>query len=291
MVVRTAIRLLGVAPVAPVRLLARVAGMVAGSLPIARRATLRENVTRLAPHLDADAQRRMARRTFTNLLEAAVDLWRLPSLPRDALDALVTVEGRDHLDVALSLGRGVVAVTPHLGPYELGGAWLAHARYPVHAMAEVLDAETHAAMARYREATGLRLIPRSAGMRPALRLLRDRQIVLLVADRVVGEGTEGLVVPFGTGHRAIPTGPAALALATGAPLLMGYIIRAYGGRHRYVIRFEPAIEFERSGDIQRDREALTRVVGQRFSAVAQAHPDQWFVFQPDWRPHERTSRP
>lgn len=282
-VVRTAVRLLGVMPVAPARLLARAAGLVAGSLPTARAATLRENVARLVPHADRRAQRRIARHTFANLLEAAVDLWRLPTMSRDALEALVTVEGRAHLDAALALGKGVVAVTPHLGPYELGGAWLAHARYPVHAMVEVLDAETNAAMALYREATGMRLIPRSAGVRPALRLLRERQIVLLVADRVVGEGAEGLEVPFGNGHRAIPTGPAALAIATGAPLLIGYITRACGAHHRYVIRFEQAIDVERSGDAHRDREVLTRVVGQRLSAVAQAHPDQWFVFQPDWR--------
>ncbi len=282
-VVRTAVRLLGVMPVAPARLLARAAGLVAGSLPTARAVTLRGNAARLAPHADRREQRRIARRTFANLLEAAVDLWRLPTMSRDALDALVSVEGRAHLDAALALGKGVVAVTPHLGPYELGGAWLAHARYPVHAMVEVLDAETNAAMALYREATGMRLIPRSAGVRPALRLLRERQIVLLVADRVVGEGAEGLEVPFGNGHRAIPTGPAALALATGAPLLIGYITRAHGTRHRYVIRFEQAIDIERSDDAHRDREVLTRVVGQRLSVVAQAHPDQWFVFQPDWR--------
>jgi KDO2-lipid IV(A) lauroyltransferase len=251
---------------------------------------LRENVARLAPQHDARAQRRIARRTFANLLDAAVDLWRLPTMSRATFDALVTIEGRDHLDAALAHGKGVVAVTPHLGPYELGGAWLANAGYPVHAMVEVLDPETNAAMARYREATGMRLIPRSAGLRPVLRLLRERQIVLLVADRVVGEGAEGLEVSFGSGHRAIPTGPAALAIATGAPLVMGYITRTQRSRPRYVIRFEPALDVERSGDAHRDREVLTQQVGRRLSAVAQAHPDEWFVFQPDWRARERTPR-
>ncbi len=290
-VVRTAVRLLGVVPVAPARLLARAAGFVAGSLPIARTATLRENLAQLAPQHDRRTRARLARRTFANLLDAAVDLWRLPTMSGAALDALVTVEGREHLDAALALGKGVVAVTPHLGPYELGGAWLAHAGYPVHAMVEVLDAQTNAAMARYREATGMRLIPRSAGMRPVLRLLRERQIVLLVADRVVGEGAEGLEVPFGRGHRAIPTGPAALCIATGAPLLVGYITRTGGNRARYVIRFEPAIDVERTGDAHHDRDRLTRLIGQRLSAVAQAHPDEWFVFQPDWRQREPSSRP
>ena len=282
-VVRAGVRLLGLMPAAPVRVLARAAGMAAGSLPTTRAATVRGNARRLVPTCDPREQRRIARRTFANLLDAAVDLWRLPTLSRGSLDALVRVEGREHVDAALSLGRGVVVVTPHLGPYELGGAWLAHARYPVHAMVERLDAETNAALALYREATGLRLIPRSAGLRPALRLLRARQIVLLVADRVVGEGADGLEVPFGDGRRAIPNGPAALSIATGAPLVVGHIVRAHAASHRYLIRFEQALDIARSGDGHRDREALTREVGRRLSAVVQAHSDEWFVFQPDWR--------
>ncbi len=238
--VRLAVRLLGVVPVAPVRWLAHGAGTLAYLVASARRATLLENQRWLAPNDSARTHRRRARATFRHLMDAAVDLWRIPTLAPGAFDELVAVEGRDHLDAALAMGRGVVAVTAHLGPYELGGAWLAHAGYPVHAMAEALDPETNAALALYREATGMKLVSRAAGIRPLLRLLREGQVLLLVADRVVGGGDPGLPVRFGTGRRALPTGPAALALAT------------------------------------------TERVAQRLSAVVQSHPEEWFVFQPEW---------
>jgi KDO2-lipid IV(A) lauroyltransferase len=280
--VRLAVRLLGVVPVAPVRWLAHGAGTLAYLVASARRATLLENQRWLAPNDSARTHRRRARATFRHLMDAAVDLWRIPTLAPGAFDELVAVEGRDHLDAALAMGRGVVAVTAHLGPYELGGAWLAHAGYPVHAMAEALDPETNAALALYREATGMKLVSRAAGIRPLLRLLREGQVLLLVADRVVGGGDPGLPVRFGTGRRALPTGPAALALATGAPIVVGCITRNRARGARYIIRLESPIVADRTEDGERDRAQLTERVAQRLSAVVQSHPEEWFVFQPEW---------
>lgn len=281
-VVRQAVRLLGVVPVAPVRWLARRVAPLAYLLAGARRTAVLENQAALSPNDTATEQRRRARHTFTNFLEAAIDLWRLPTLRPDEFDALVGIEGREHLDEALALERGVIAVTAHLGPYELGGAWLAHRGYPVHAMVEALDPETNAALALYREATGMKLLSRNAGLRASLRLLRDRQVLLLVADRVVGDGGEGLDVAFGAGRRAVPTGPAALSIATGAPIVVGFITRSPDRATRYLVRLESPILPPDSGDAHRDRQALTRRVAARLSRAVQSHSDEWFVFQPEW---------
>ncbi len=280
--VRLAIRTLGFVPATPVRWIARGCGVLAGAFAGTRRAAVMENHQWLAPHLSERERRRATRRTFANMFDAAVDLWRLPTLRAGEFTALVAVEGREHLDAAVARGRGVIVVTAHLGPYELGGAWLAHAGYPCHAMMEVLDPDTNAALALYRQATGMQLVPRSAGARPLLRLLRDRQIVILVADRVVGHGTEGLAVPFGAGTRAIPTGPAALALATGAPVVVGVITHATHRRARYLVTLQRAIVPVHSGDATRDRDTITQAIGSALSTAAQATPDQWYVFQPEW---------
>jgi len=280
--VRLAIRVLGVVPATPVRWMARGCGALASAFAGTRRAAVMENHRWLAPHLSESERRRATRRTFANMFDAAVDLWRLPTLRPGEFTSLVAVEGREHLDAAIAVNRGVIVVTAHLGPYELGGAWLAHAGYPCHAMMEVLDPETNAALALYRQATGMLLVPRSAGVRPLLRLLRDRQIVILVADRVVGHGAEGVAVPFGVGMRAIPTGPASLALATGAPIVVGVITHATRRRARYLVTLQEAIVPTDTGDATRDRDTITRAIGSALSTAAQATPDQWYVFQPQW---------
>jgi len=284
-VVRLAVRLLRVVPAAPARWLARAGGAVAFALARGRRDVLLENQRHLSPNATPAERRARARRTMMHLAEAAVDLFRLPSAPRDELERLVEVEGREHLDRAMALGRGVVVVTGHLGPYELGGAWLALAGYPVHAMVEELSPETNAALSLYREATGMKLLSRNRATRAALRLLREQQLVLLVADRVVGDGSEGVVVRFGAGARAVPTGPAALALATQAPIVVGSIIRHPHLRARaprYLVQLEPPIVAEATSDGHADRERLTRQIAERLAASVVAHPDEWFVFQPGW---------
>jgi phosphatidylinositol dimannoside acyltransferase len=281
-VVRLAVRLLAVVPVAPVRWLARIGGAIGYSFAGARRQALLDNQRFLTPDASPRDQRRRARRTMANLLDAAVDLFHLPTMPPKEFSRLVGIEGREHLDAAMAMGKGVVTVTAHLGPYELGGAWLALAGYPVHGMAEDLDPETNAAMALYREATGMKLLSRNGGIRPALRLLREQQMLLLVADRVVGEGADGIEVNFGSGTRKVPAGPAALALTTGAPIIVGYITRSPGRATRYLVHIDPPIVATGTGDGQRDREMLTRRVAERLSAAVQSHPDEWFVFQPEW---------
>lgn len=282
-IVHVAIRALRVLPAGPVHRLARLLGPVAGRLAGARRAAVLENLARLAPGLDRAGRAGAADRTFANLLDAAVDLWQLPSLPRSAVSRLVSVSGREHLDAAVAEGRGVIVTTAHLGPYELGGAWMAAEGYPVHAMVEELDEATNEALTAYRSATGLKIVKRSAGAKALLRLLRDRQVVLLVADRMVGTGEDGLLVPFGTGSRAIPTGPAALSVATGAPILVGGITHSPANGAPYHVHFEPPLHAEPGFPNREARERLTRRVGALLATAVERTPEQWYVFQPEWQ--------
>lgn len=282
-VIRASVRALRVVPVGAMRAVARIVGRVAYWGARTRRLTILDNIAHIAPRETPSVQRRLAKRTFMNLMEGAVELFRIPTASHEELMALIELKGRENLEAALALGRGVVAVTPHLGPYELGGAYLAADGFPVHAMVEDIDPDVNAALALYREATGMKLISRSRGLRAALRVLKDKEILLLVADRVVGEGSDGIEVDFASGVRAIPTGPASFALASGAPIIVGHIARKSGDGARYLIQLEQPILPEPSSDLASDRRRLTAQIAERFSQLVQAHPDEWFVFQPEWK--------
>jgi lauroyl/myristoyl acyltransferase len=116
-------------------------------------------------------------------------------------------------------------------------------------------------------------------------LLKEGQIVLLVADRVIGEGADGVEVPWGTGRRLVPSGPAAFALATGAPIVSGYIVRQpAGARTRYLLHLDAPIV---ATGISRDE--LTRDVAAHLAGAVCQHPDQWYVFQPDWQTRDASA--
>ncbi len=257
--------------------LARFAGSLGWWLAPARRAIALENARHLMPGQTALQQRDAARRLLPNLFEAAVDLFRLPSMGATGVRDLVEVHGEDHLRAAFNLGRGVVIVTGHVGPYELGAVWMAAMGFPIYAMVEDLAPETGAALATYRTATGVKLVSRNTGARQLYRVLKEGNLVALVADRLVGTGAPGIPVPFGDAPRDIPTGPAAFAIAANAPVVVGSIVRRPGAGPRYRLTFEPPVE-----PAGYTTDTLVRRIGSQLASFAQSHPDEWYVFQPAW---------
>lgn len=279
-VVRTAIGVLRVVPFPVARALGWMAGSLAYVVAGERRRTILGNLERTASGVPPGQRRRLARRTFRNMVDAALHLYRLPSMSREELLGLVAFEGEEHLRAALAMQRGVIIVTAHLGPYELGGAWLAATGVDTHAMVEDLAPEVLDAMAAYRRATGMGIISMKQGIREVFRLLERNAVVLLVADRAIGD-TRGVVeMPFAGGVRPLPTGPATFAVARGTPIIAGRIIRNPARRPRYLVRFEAPVVPEGRSEAERLR--LTRHIAARLSAAVHDHPDQWYVFQPQW---------
>lgn len=212
----------------------------------------------------------------------AVDQFRLPTVTPATMLDLFEVRGLEHVDAALKLGRGVVMVTGHLGPYELAAAWMAAKGYKVAGMVENLDPKVLEALASYRSATGMVLVNMKDGLRTAYRLLGEGYMLCLVADRAIGEARSAIELPFLGGRRRLPVGPAVFAQGTGAPIITGAASRNPAGRPRYIIELDPPILAGGRDAAERDR--LVRCIAERLEAAIRRHPDEWFVFQPGWIP-------
>jgi KDO2-lipid IV(A) lauroyltransferase len=276
--------------------MAGLAGTIAWFVQADRRRTVLDNLARTAPNETPARRNLLGRRTFRNMAMAVTDLVRLSTASRDEVLSLVEVRGLEHLDAARAMEKGVIVVTAHLGPYELGGAWAAALGYPVHAMVEDLDPDVMTALASYRQATGMRLISMKQGLRGVFRLLEERQMVLLVADRAIGESRGAVELPFGDGIRLVPTGPATFAVASGAPIVVGHIALNPARRPRYLVHFEPPLipaarpdvkGPARSAGDEEERLRLTRRITELLSAAVRRHPDEWYVFQPRWVSSDR----
>jgi KDO2-lipid IV(A) lauroyltransferase len=275
-------RVLRVAPVGPMRELARIVGSIASVVLRTRRRTVLESLSYLRPELTAAQRRRMARRTFANFGAAAIDLFRLPTASRQELTTLVSFSGLEHLDAALALGRGAIIVTAHMGPYELGGACLAARGYRASAVVEKLAPEVMEALSTLREATGMQLITVNDAIFGAARALNENGTVFLIADRIVGRGKTGVELPFASGVRTVPTGPAGFAISSGAPIIVGYIVQTtLGASARYAVSLEPPIFA--TGEGEEEKLQLTSRITERLAAIIAEHADEWYVFQPKWR--------
>ena len=142
---------------------------------------------------------------------------------------------------------------PHLGNWDVAGAWLSGQGYTVTVVAEPLEPpELFDWFVETRRQLGMRVIPLSptAGAE-VLRALRANHVVCLLCDRdLTGDGVE---VEFLGERTTLPAGPATLALRSGAPLVaVGCYFRPHGCHE---IRILDPIDTERKGRIRDDVDA------------------------------------
>jgi KDO2-lipid IV(A) lauroyltransferase len=243
----------------------------------ARRHIIDSNLARTASDRSARERRRLCRATFKALGRSTVDFLRLPLMSADELMGLVVFEGKAHLDMALAQGRGAIIVSGHIGAWELCGPLVAAHGYRMSGYVEdgAIDPAILQAYERYRGATGLTLIRLTDGARAGSRVLKRGEVLGLLADRVI-EG-RGLRTAFAGGTREIPMGPAILARWTGAPILFGTLLPTPGKPHAYRATLEPL-----GVGADEDDTMVTRVIATRLAEVVANHPDQWFVFRPNW---------
>ena len=83
------------------------------------RRAIEANLSHLAPGA-GETERRAVAGHVSKLGGLYGDSLRLPSLSREDVAALVEWEGLAHLDAALARGKGVLAVTGHVGNWEVG---------------------------------------------------------------------------------------------------------------------------------------------------------------------------
>ena len=224
---------------------------------------------------------RTARKTFNHLARATVDMLLIPKLNQQRLEVMAETRGRNYLDQALSRGRGVIFVTAHLGGWELGTAYYASLGYPVVTIFEPLPAGVIETLIRYRTRAGMEIILMNEPLK-ILRALKNKKVLAIAGDRdLTGTGIE---LPFGHGRRCVPRGPATLALRTDAPILVGCLVANPGATGRpYLGIIEPPIDFTPTGDQAADVLKLTEQITARLCRLIQTYPDQWFVFQEEWR--------
>ncbi|MFQ5507678.1 MAG: lysophospholipid acyltransferase family protein, partial [Planctomycetota bacterium] len=143
---------------------------------------------------------------------------------RDKLpgDYLRDAEAESALRSLTGEGRGVIAVTAHLGNWELLGWWLKD-RFPQDAGGAIAVRNRNPYFQRLieqmHESFELPIIYQEESLRRSVRLLQDGKIVAIVPDQDICR-IAGIFIDFFGRPAYTPTGPAGLSLLTGSPILV-----------------------------------------------------------------------
>ena len=269
-------------PVSLYSVLARSAAAIYWLLAPHRRKIVMQN---LSPILGGDRKlaARSARGLFAEFALKLADLWRYET---GVAEGKWTRDwkGWEHFAAAEARKQGVLFVTPHLGNWELGGAFLVKQGYPLLVLTQPepdqkLTALRQAARARWGVET-LVVGEDAFAFVEIIKRLQAGATVALLVDRPPPP-TAVTVELFGRPFSG-SIAAAELARASGCAIVPGYIVRQNGG---YLARIMPEIQYDRGAIGSRaGRVKLTQEILRVFEPAIRQHATQWYHFVPVWPP-------
>ena len=247
--------------------------------PLAR-PRLEFNLRVACPELSQGELRRTTWLNFRNHAKAYADLMMLPRTRVAALRPLLQVKGMENLEAARALGKGVMAVSCHMGSYEVVSAIWAATLSPVSFFAEEL--EPRALFEWYRDTRarlGISVLTLTVGgIRKVTQALREKEMVITAIDRdIIGTGH---VMPFFGRPAPIPLGTASIALRFGTPLLPVCVYRLPDDT--FMAEAAPHVVAESTGDRRADEIRITQELLRHIEGFIRRHPEQWHVPHRIW---------
>ena len=242
------------------------------------------NLSLAFPETDPMILGAMARGAFAALGRNAYEALRLTYLKSDAVLGLCSVEGEEHLWEACHSGRGVIALTGHIGCWELLAVYFACKGYKVNVVyRDQRDKRLDDMLVRMRRRHGIASIPRGSSAVSAYRVLRRGEILAMLIDQDID--VDGVFVPFFGVPAHTPRGAAAFALRSGAPIVPLAIHQQPDGRHHVTVLPPlevPSTELEETERI----DEYTRRCSSAVESLIRVYPQQWVWFHDRWRRKE-----
>ncbi|MFD9566968.1 phosphatidylinositol mannoside acyltransferase [Streptomyces sp. NPDC059994] len=243
---------------------------------------LESNLARVVP--DASPQRlaELSKAGMRSYMRYWMESFRLPAWSKDRMKTGFEPRDLHHLTDGLASGRGVVLALPHMGNYDLAGAWVTtKLDTPFTTVAERLKPETlYDRFVAYRESLGMEVLPHTGGSAfgTLAQRLRAGGLVCLVADRDLS--ASGVEVKFFGEAARMPAGPALLAQQTGALLLP--VTLWYDGSPVMQGRVHPPIDVPETGTRTEKTSVMTQALADAFATGIAEHPEDWHMLQRLW---------
>ena len=195
----------------------------------------------------------------------------------------INVHGTENLDNALSYGKGIIAISAHLGNFTLIGVKMLREGYPFITLVKESKHQGIAKAARkIQRAQGGRFIyidPWSKALRQIISSLRKNEIVCFIADEK--KRRSEIYVEFFGEPAPTAIGPAVLSLRTGAPIMPIFIVRNEDLSTKIFI--EPHLKLNLNGNIPEDIYTITTAYTKVIEEYVRMYPDQWFWVNNRWK--------
>jgi len=240
------------------------------------------NLAMAFPEKSNAERARILRGEFTSLGRQLAELCQFPRYTPQNVDQVVVYDGLENYERAYARGKGVLFLTAHFGGWELSAfAHSLHGHWLHIVMRPMDNVYLDRMIRRYRTMHGNRTVDKDDFVRGLLAAMKAGEVVGILMDTNMTP-PQGIFVNFFGIPACTASGLARIALRTDAAVVPAFTIwdAALG---KYRLRFDPALELIRTGELEADIAANT----QRFTNVIEdyvrQYPDQWLWVHRRWK--------
>lgn len=240
---------------------------------------------RLAFPDKTDAEREQLLRECFHSLGRELGLFsQMSRRTREQLKDMIEIHNFDRLEEARRIhGNKVIFYTGHLGAWELTSFAVGMLGHPFTFLVRRIDnPRIEQLVDRVRTRFGNQTMDKLAAARSMLKILRNEETPLGLLPDLNTLDDEAIFIDFFGVPAATTFLVAKLALRTNTPLLPVFAPWSEE-KGKYLLKVEPLIPIERTGDEEADVRALTIKITEAVENAIRQYPGQWLWIHKRWK--------
>jgi len=248
------------------------------------------NLQMAFPEKSEAERKKILRGEFTSLGRQLAELCQFPKYSPQNIDEVVVYEGLENYEHAYARGKGVLFLTAHFGGWELSAfAHSLHGHWVNIVMRPMDNPYLDGLLQHYRTMHGNKVVPKDDFVRGLLAAMKAGETVGILMDTNMTP-PQGVFVDFFGIKACTASGLARIALRTDAAVVPGFTIwdKSLG---KYRLRFDPAIELVRTGDLDADIIANTQKFTSVIEGYVRQYPEQWLWVHRRWKTRPEGEKP
>ncbi|MGC1452880.1 MAG: lysophospholipid acyltransferase family protein [Candidatus Sulfotelmatobacter sp.] len=240
------------------------------------------NLEMVFPEKSVAERKRILWGEFTSLGRQLAELCQFPKYTQENIDDVVVYDGLENYERAYARGRGVLFLTAHFGGWELSAFTHSLHGHWLHVVMRPMDNPyLDRLLQHYRTLHGNKTVDKDDFVRGLLAAMKAGETVGILMDTNMTP-PQGIFVDFFGIPACTASGLARIALRTDAAVVPGFTIWD-PARRKYRLRFDPALELIRTGDLEADIGANTQMFTKVIEDYVRKYPDQWLWVHRRWK--------